>query len=298
MARRLSILLAACVLALLPCADICLAQAPQTHEAVVSPYAADDFAAAMRVLAPLKDRPLSEAMVACAEHFKGTPYVAGTLEEGPETLLVDTRRTDCILFVEMCLAMTVTSRSDSPDFERYCGILRSLRYRDGRVDGYASRLHYTSEWLRQAENLGYLFDITGRVGGERLQQRFFFMSKHPKSYRQLAAAQEGDSLAMSQLECIRAAEARLDEGRYFLLRQENIAANADRIQSGDIISFNSTVPGLDIAHVGIALREGDTLTFIHASSVQGKVVISSEPLADYVIGRKDVDGIRVARLIQ
>ncbi len=99
MARRLSILLAACVLALLPCAGICRAQAQQTPEAVVSPYAADDFAAAMRVLAPLKDRPLSEAMVACAEHFKGTPYVAGTLEGETEALLVDTRRTDCILFV-------------------------------------------------------------------------------------------------------------------------------------------------------------------------------------------------------
>lgn len=296
MARRLFTLLAVCVLALLPCTGICHAQALQIPEAVVSPCAPEDFDAAMRVLVPMKDRPAAETMVACAKHFLGTQYVAGTLEQEPEALIVDTRRTDCILFVEMCLAMTVVSRSDNPDFGQYCNLLQSLRYRDGKVDGYASRLHYTSEWLHQAENLGLIFDITGRVGGLPLEQHFSFMSKHPKSYRQLAPALDGDTLAQKQLDVIASVEARLSAGRYFLLRQDDITANADKIQSGDIICFNSTVAGLDIAHVGIALREGDKLTFIHASSTAGKVVINAEPLAEYVISRRDVDGIRVARL--
>ena len=296
MTRRLFILLAACVLALLPCADICRARAQQTPEAVVSPYAADDFAAAMKVLVPMKDKPAAEIVIACAKHFAGTPYVAGSLEKEPERLRVSTRETDCILFVEMCVAMTLTARSATPDFETYCGYLQSLRYRNGRVEGYSSRLHYTSEWLCQAQNNGWLDEITGRIGGKPYAQKFSFMSKHPQSYAQLANAANGDAASQRQLDGIKAAEQRLNAKKYYLIDKAAVAASASKIRSGDIICFNSAVPGLDIAHVGIALRENGVLTFIHASSGAGKVIVNSKPLADYVVSRKNVNGIRVARL--
>lgn len=259
---------------------------------------ADDFEAAMKVLVPMKDRPAAEVVIACAKHFAGTPYVAGSLEKEPEMLRVSTRETDCILFVEMCVAMTITARSDNPEFGTYCGYLRSLRYRHGRVDGYSSRLHYTSEWLCQAENNGWIDEITGRIGGKPYPQKFSFMSTHPQSYRQLSGAEYGDAVAQRQLAGIRAAEQRLNSKKYYLIHKADVASCASEIRSGDIVCFNSTVEGLDIAHVGFALRENGVLTFIHASSTAGKVIVNSKSLADYVASRKSINGIRVARLVE
>lgn len=256
----------------------------------------DDFEAAMKVLVPMKDKPAADIVIACAKHFAGTPYVAGSLEKEPEMLCVSTRETDCILFVEMCVAMTLTARSATPDFKTYCGYLQSLRYRDGRVDGYASRLHYTSEWLCQAENNGWIDEITERIGGKPYAQKFSFMSTHPQSYAQLANAANGDAASQRRLDGIKAAEQRLNARKYYLIDKTAVASSASKIRSGDIICFNSTVQGLDIAHVGFALRENGVLTFIHASSSAGKVIVNSKPLADYVTSRKSINGIRVARL--
>ncbi len=261
-----------------------------------SQQTADDFEAAMKVLVPMKDKPAAEIVIACAKHFAGTPYVAGSLEKEPEMLRVSTRETDCILFVEMCVAMTLTARSATPDFETYCGFLQSLRYRDGIVDGYSSRLHYTSEWLLQAENMGRLEEITGIIGGKPHPQRFSFMSRHPQSYMQLAGVLSGDDEARRQMDGIKAAEQRLNAREYYLIGMEDIASCASKIKSGDIVCFNSIVGGLDIAHVGFALRENGVLTFIHASSGAGKVIVNSKPLADYVVSHKTINGIRVARL--
>ena len=69
-----------------------------------------------------------------------------------------------------------------------------------------------------------------------------------------------------------------------------------KIQEGDIICFNSTAKGLDIAHVGYAYWQEGRLTFIHASSVEMKVVINKKPLTEYISGIKSNNGIRVVRL--
>ena len=53
--------------------------------------------------------------------------------------------------------------------------------------------------------------------------------------------------------------------------------------------------GLDISHVGIVCRERDMLTFIHASTVQKRVIVNEEPLQEYVQGIKRNCGIMIVR---
>ena len=101
----------------------------------------ENFQEVMTLVAADRDLPMSELVIKIAKHFLGTPYVSGTLEQEPERLTVNTRETDCILFVEMCLAMSLTAKDPEPTFEKYVDNLRKLRYRDGVVDGYASRIH-------------------------------------------------------------------------------------------------------------------------------------------------------------
>ena len=248
-----------------------------------------NFNKVMEILTPVRDSSLSKLVIVVARHFLGTEYVASSIEAEPEMLTVSTTKTDCMLFVEMCLAMSLTAKEDSPDFASYCDNLRKLRYRDGVVDGYASRLHYTSEWIRQGEKRGVFEEITGDLGGLPYAQRFNFMSAHPGYYRQLK-----DNPAETAR--IREAEKNLEKYEYRVIPKDKLGKAASSIKTGDIVCFDQNTAGLDIAHVAFAFRNGDTLTFIHASSKAGKVVVNSVPLLEYTRGIKSHDGLRVVRL--
>ena len=249
----------------------------------------ENFNEVMNLLLPQCERPMNELVIVAARHFLGTPYVAGTLEIEPERLTVNTRETDCILFVEMCLALALTAKDESPCFEKYVDNLRKLRYRDGEVDGYTSRLHYTSEWIIQGEMRGIFSEVSRACGGSRLDQKFNFMSNHPASYKQLKDSPEN-------VRKIREAEQNLESWDYWYIPKSELPHCIKHIKTGDIIGFNSATPGLDIAHVAYAYWEGDTLTFIHASYSEKKVVINQTPLVEYTNGIKAHNGLRVVRL--
>ena len=233
----------------------------------------------MEKLATFQNAGKNQVMVLVAKELLGTPYVAGTLETIPETLSVYLHQTDCILFVESCLAMTTLLCSDEmkngiPPFSRYCEVIQSMRYRNGVVDGYTSRIHYTSEWILQNEKNGLLEEYTSKYG-ERKYQTFSFMSTHPQSYEQLKNSP-------AEVKKIKETEKNLDlQTKVYTIAAADIPKNEKHIQDGDIICFVSKVKGLDITHVGIAHRENGRLTFIHASLKYKKVVIEPKSLSEY-----------------
>jgi hypothetical protein len=247
------------------------------------------FERLLEQMLPYKDLPMDLLVIETALLKLGTPYVAGTLEQDPEMLTVCMDKTDCILFVEMCLAFSLTLKEENPGFDSYCDNLRELRYRNGIVGDYSSRIHYTSEWIRQAADRGIMEEITADIGGIVWPQEFSFMSTHTDSYRQL---REKPSL----IDGIRTAEEYLNGFEYYYIPKDEIAACKSLIHEGDILCFNSTAKGLDIAHVGYAYWQDGQLTFIHASSVEMEVVISKKPLTEYISGIKNNNGIRVVRL--
>lgn len=246
------------------------------------------------ILSSLSDRtflPVSDLTVEVALLMLGTPYVAGTLEAGPEALVVRYDATDCILFVETCLATALTIKgvnlagdgcsSDTPSFSLLCDNLRMLRYRGGIV-GYATREHYTSGWLRNAGELGVLREYSGEVG-KRKEQTFSFMSTHPESYRQLADNPElvGE---------IRAMEDSLAKFRYHWVPADMLAGAEEYVRTGDIVCFVTGVEGLDISHVALAYEKDGRKCFIHASSAAGRVILDDRSIAEYA-----KYGVRLAR---
>jgi hypothetical protein len=82
---------------------------------------------------------------------------------------------------------------------------------------------------------------------------------------------------------------------YFIPRQE-IARRLPLIKNGDILCFTTSIPGLDIAHLGIAYWHKGQLTFIHASTSGKKVIVNPESLTDYCMTVKSYTGIMVLRL--
>lgn len=243
--------------------------------------------------------PIGSAIARLGATFVGTTYTPGTLEAaGPERVIVDLHEFDCVTFIENMLAMTrfirhdgVAALADRPAAEaRYARYLEDIRYRGGHLDGYPSRLHYFSEWLSDNAARGRLRLLTRELGGQPDTESFHFMSDHPGSYRQMADPGVRDA--------IRAMEQRLNAApaRWYI-PEDRIAPVADRIQDGDIIAATSTLPGLDVAHTGIALWKDGELHLLHAPLVGKFVEISVLPLAQRILDLKTQDGIMVARVI-
>jgi len=261
---------------------------------------ADDIALGETVLRELAAAPQEAPgaqMVRAAKHLLGQPYEAGTQEGREERLRIYLTRTDCILFAETCLGLvrTVQRKGAQATFEDLAQTLQGTRYRDGVVDGYASRLHYTTEWIRQGEQTGVFEDLSEALGGVRDAREIDFMSKHPDSYAPL----KGESqYAKDNRGRIRAMEARVSAMPRFYIPKEGLAAVEDRIQSGDILCIATSVDGLDYSHVVIAYREkpGDRLTFIHASTSAKKVVVEPRTLEAYLRANARALGISVLRV--
>lgn len=230
----------------------------------------------------------AERMIRAASMLLGTPYVAGTLEQVPERLIVNLHETDCILFAETCLALALTSKEADASFSKFAEILQRLRYRNGIIDGYSSRLHYTSEWIMQGEKNGFLHEISRDLGHTPSGQKFFFMSTHPQSYRQLSGNPQ-------EVEKIKKIEKELNGHTYFYIPKAQVSQCLDKIKPGDIIGFNTSVAGLDMTHVGIVYTDNGRLTFIHASASGKKVLIEPGGIPEYINKIKSNNGIRIIR---
>ena len=237
-------------------------------------------------------------MLKAAISLLGTPYVASTLENTEkEELTIYLTRTDCILFVETCFNLVEAVRiyGAEADFAGFADLVRQSRYRDGKVDRYSDRIHYTTEWIRNGEARGLLEDMTMAFGGMAADRPINFMSTHKGSYRQLAGAPE-DTTAARDLALIAAVEKTLSETPQSWIPTRKIPGMEQKIRSGDILCFMSGVPGLDIAHVGIAYVHDGRAGFIHASSGGGKVMVDPRTIAEYAAAKKNCPGIKVVRV--
>lgn len=223
-----------------------------------------------------------------AKFFLGVPYVGKTLEYEPERLIVNLREMDCMTFVENVLALAEASASGTPSWQIYLEKLQQIRYRDGKIEDYTSRLHYTSDWIYENEKKGLIADITKEIGGVPLAMDVSFVSTHPESYMQLQSHPEYIAVMAKK-------EKEINSRQYYYIPKEEIDKREAQIRTGDIVCFVTSIKGLDISHVGIVHKEGDKMTFIHASSGKKRVIINEESLQDYVLGIKKSKGIMVLR---
>lgn len=253
--------------------------------------AADSIIAMERITWARQQRldtlPTGALMAAIGRTFVGTPYVPQTLElEGQERLILNLRALDCVTFVEnvMALARTVKSGGGFPEFTQE---LQRIRYRTGEITGYPSRLHYFSEWISANAQKGLVTNVTQELGGEQDPEPLNFMSENRQAYRQLA-----DEAAFRD---VLALERRLTNAPRYWIPKDRIAGIGEGIRDGDIIAATSSLPGLDVAHTGLAVWEDGQLHLMHAPLVGDSVEISDRPLAERIQRIPRQDGIMVAR---
>lgn len=225
----------------------------------------------------------SEPMLRIGKSYLGTNYVANTLDQDEkETLVIRMDAVDCLTFVEYTLAQAMGSS--------FADNLRKIRYRDGIIDGYPSRLHYTSEWIENGVRHGFLTDITAKNSIHTNKLALSYMSAHPRQYKKLADSPENVAQIVQHEKAI--------SGKvvHWLPKSELPASGLPWIMDGDIIAITTKVPGLDIAHVGIAAYQQGKLHLLHASSTLEKVVVSEKPLNHMLNNNKSWTGIRVVRM--
>lgn len=231
--------------------------------------------------------PIGDRIVAIGRWFVGADYVPGTLEVAPERLVINLEQFDCVTYVESMLAIARVLDQPEPTFDAFARELQTIRYRNGTMSDYASRLHYFSEWLSDNEQLGIVRNITQELGGVVLDEPIDFMSSNRAQYRALEPEEV--------LEQIRAIERALSDRTLYYIPKGRIASIASRIRDGDVIAATSSIRGLDIAHTGFAIWIEGRLHFMNAPLVGRSVEISELPLAERISHISGQDGIMVAR---
>lgn len=252
-----------------------------TDEAIFNRY--------LQAMESKRNNPTGELMVETARFFLDVPYVAATLEKDPEQLVVNLHELDCMTLVETTTALVMTLRDSVPSYEGFKSHLQSNRYRNGQIQDYTDRLHYTSDWIYENQKRGVVKDVTREIGGVPHVFNLSYMSAHADSYPALKNNPE-------RVARIAAKEKEIaSRNCYGFIDQNCIDSLASGIQAGDIVGFISTVNGLDIAHVGIVDWVNGNLSFIHASSTDKKVIQNPEPMSDYVKSIKRNSGVVIIR---
>ena len=279
-------------------------QSMETEEAAESmdidvEYTKEDSALVVKLLTEAKtQRGKENRMMYFGKKFLGLPYVGSTLENGDkEHLIVNLHGLDCTTFVETVLALSLCDQQDARTFNDYCNNLEKIRYRDGKMTDYTSRLHYFTWWGDDNVKLGIVKDIgmmdAPFMGIQKVQINY--MSKYPQRYKQLKNHPEF-------IPIIKKYEDETNGKEYpFILKRDldwHPSTPLAMVRDGDIVAMLTDQDGLDTRHIGIAFWKDGKLHLLHASSLYKKVLMSKETFYEYEMKQPKHIGVRVWRMVE
>lgn len=227
-----------------------------------------------------------------ARSMIGIPYCGGTLDVNEnESLVLRTDSVDCTTYVETVLAMYLASKIEYGGYNDFKKALTKIRYRDGVIKGYSSRLHYFSDWVANNEKKGILYEVTSRSNHSQRHFSINYMTKHSGLYRRL----KEDSLSVNEMLCV---EEKWKNYDMSYIPKELLKEHHNNIDicNGDILALTTNIDGLDVLHLGFAVWVDGNIHLLHASSLYGRVVLDPMSLYEYLKDRKKHTGIRVIRV--
>ncbi len=241
----------------------------------------------------LFDEPINKIIIEVGKSFIGLDYEAHTIEKGDkENLVIHLTGLDCYTFLESSLVFARCIKRHDTTFTCFQKELQNVRYRNGEIKDYPSRLHYFSDWIDEMDKRGIGENITEDIGGIPYEKKIDFMSTHPDSYEQLRKIP-------AFVEEIKRIESDINLRAHYYIPQNRITEVEDKIHSGDILGITTNIKGLDISHTGIAIRLEDARIYLlHAPNVGKKVQISEKPLSAYINSVGNQTGIMVLRPLE
>lgn len=210
-----------------------------------------------------KIKNIGERIAFLSRQFLGAPYKESTLignATTPETLVINIEAFDCFTFLDCIEAMRLSRL-----FVDFHENLIRIRYKDGNVR-YERRNHFFTDW--SLNNADFVQDKTKEIGGKKL-----------KTIKKILN--------------------RKDDRAYFLpgigpfermisyIPSESVnRTTCAKLQTGDYVGLYSSLPGLDVSHVGIIVKDGPGMYFRHASSAAQKVV--DQDFSEYIAGKPGI----------
>ncbi|MCQ2974988.1 MAG: DUF1460 domain-containing protein [Bacteroidales bacterium] len=236
---------------------------------------------------------INNVITETALYFLGCPYVGSTLDSNnTEQLVINLNKFDCSTFMETVIALSLDYVSENSNYQNFENKLKYIRYRNGIMNGYTSRLHYSSDWIYDNIQKHNIIDRSKELGGIRFKKQLNFMSLNPQYYNALKNSPQ-------TVDSIRIIEKNINNRHIlYYIPVDKISNIESKIESGNVILITTSKEGLDYGHVGFAYRKDGVLKFIHASSDYKQVVISQFPLAEYLKRIKKFTGISVMKIIK
>lgn len=229
-----------------------------------------------------------------AHRLEGTPYVAHTLEGDSEMLTINIHQLDCTTFVETLYALVRTTLSGSTSWRDYARNLENIRYRDGKMGDYSTRLHYMSEWIVNNSSRGNIVDVTSSIACHRDKVvTLNYMTTHRSSYPSL----KEDSIFNK----IKKIEKGYYNHNFPYIKKSDLNSEAVKkvVKRGDFVGLVTSMKGLDLSHLGIIeLDSKGNPVLLDASSKGGRVMLEKVDLKTQLAPRQSSEGVRIFRMTQ
>lgn len=238
----------------------------------------------------LTKQPVSERILPITRFFMERPYKSNTLNVTKKELpVINLRELDCVTFVENVLALAFLKGYNEKAIDRFIENIVKLRYRNGEIIDYTSRLHYSSDWLYEMQKHHLLSDITATIGGIKSSQKVYYMSQN---YTRYTVLNQNKKL----IPRIKTIENEINKRTHYYIPKDKIDQAYDKIKNGDIILITTNIKGLDTSHLGFAFEKEGKIYLLHASSLGKRVMLTELPLQEYMENIRNQSGIMVARI--
>jgi len=238
------------------------------------------------------DSEMNELVYSVGCNLIGTPYAAGSLDRNPdeEKLVIMLSGLDCVTFVENTLTFSRLIKKKKLVVDSFTEELTGIRYRNGIITDYTSRLHYFSDWIYDNARKGIVENITKEIGGIPYDKKINFMTAHTDSYPALKKYPELS-------EKMKVIEKEINSREMYYIPKNYMSDDYGSLRNGDIVAITTDITGLDVVHTGIIHRdENNRIYLLHASSANpGKVCISDKELHNYLKKNKKQTGVMIAR---
>ena len=201
--------------------------------------------------------------------FLGVEYHESTLiggEHSPEVFVINLQGVDCLTFIEYIEALRL-----SKSFSEFQTTLRSVRYESGVVS-FSKRNHFFTDWIEN--NADFIRAVTGEVAARAI-----------KRVRKILNVRDDGTFLLPGIQPVEREIA-------YVPSHEIDDSVMNSLKPGDYIGIYSNAHGLDISHVGIAIRDGETIFLRHASSQKEYKKVIDQDLTEYILNKPGIIVLR------
>ncbi len=196
---------------------------------------------------------------AISQQFLSIEYKESTLigdMDSPEVFVINLEGLDCFTFIDYVEAMRL-----SKSFSEFKEKLKKVRYRSGTIS-FENRNHFFTDW--RVFNSCFVQDVTERIGHQHtvtIQKTLNKRADGTNFVQGIPPVERTVTYVPSDV---------MDD------------SVCKKLLTGDYVGIYSRMPGLDVSHVGIIIKDRDSTYLRHASSEKEQRKVIDQDFKKYV----------------